>query len=90
MFHLPLPSLSISQKDLSQRGLASAGSQAKLKPPLPPLLVLAQLTQLLPMPFSMTSQTFLRSINTKINTAYTITTEVVSMVFPAFSKVFAQ
>ena len=37
MFHLPLPSLSISQRDPSQGGLASAGTRAKLKPPLPPL-----------------------------------------------------
>ena len=31
MFHLPLPSLSISQKDLSQGCLASAGTRARVK-----------------------------------------------------------
>ena len=34
MFHLPLPLLSISQRDPSQGGLASAGTRAYLKPPL--------------------------------------------------------
>ena len=72
--------------DPSQGGLALTGILAKSMPPSPPLLVLAQLTQLLLKLFSRTIATFSQSSNT---VQYNNNHETSDYGFPSLLRVFA-